>query len=161
MDNYKLWQSISFFLFICIFISVFTTIKIDNKRIETLRGQLIEAKMNCFEREINNRMERNLFENVTITAYNPFSNQTDNTPNETAIMETPVPGWTCAVSRDLIHLLNKKIYIEGIGVFLVNDVMNKRFTKRIDICMGNKEKAISFGKKNSNVVVLGQYTDME
>jgi len=161
MNDYRTWQCIAFILFIFLIVSVFSIIHIDNKKIRALQNQIVETKIECFKKYVESQNKRNLFENVTITAYNPFSNQTDNTPNETAIMETPVPGWTCAVSRDMIHLLNKKIYIEGIGVFVVNDVMNKRFTKRIDICMGNKEKAISFGKKNSNVVVLGQYTDME
>lgn len=161
MNNYKLWQGISFFLFVCIFIFISIIIRIDNKKIRTLQNQVIETKIECFKEYVESQNKKNFFENVTITAYNPFSNQTDNAPNETAIMEEPVPGWTCAVSRDMIHLLNKKIYIEGVGVFVVNDIMNKRFTNRIDICIGNKEDAISFGKKVCNVVVLDEYTSSD
>lgn len=90
---------------------------------------------------------------VTLTAYSPSRGETDSTPNKTAILEKPIPGKTCAVSRDLIDYLGKKVYILGYGVFKVNDLMNKRYEKRIDICMGKKE-AVKFGKKENIKVVL-------
>lgn len=92
-------------------------------------------------------------ENITITAYSTCISETDNTPYKTAIMEKPIPGYTCAVSRDLSYLLGCKIYIEELGVFKVNDLMNKRFSKRIDLCKG-REDAIKFGKKFKDVVMV-------
>jgi 3D (Asp-Asp-Asp) domain-containing protein len=90
---------------------------------------------------------------VTITAYSPSENETDSTPNQTAILEKPIPGKTCAVSRDLVDYLGKKVYITGYGVFEVNDLMNKKYKRRIDICMG-KRNAIKFGKKENVKIVF-------
>lgn len=91
--------------------------------------------------------------NVTITAYSPSIEETNENPDKTAIMEKPVIGYTCAVSRDLMYLLGKKIYIENVGVYKVNDLMNKRYKKRIDLCM-NKKDAIAYGVNKSNLVVI-------
>lgn len=90
----------------------------------------------------------------TITAYTPHKSETNNNPQLTATMEKPIPGGSCAVSRDLIHWLGGRIYIKGIGVRRVNDLMNARFEKRIDICVPKKEYAKKFGKKNNVVVVF-------
>lgn len=90
---------------------------------------------------------------VTLTAYSPSREETDSTPNETAILEKPVPGWTCAVSRDLLDYLGKKVYIFGHGIYEINDLMNQRYKRRIDLCMGKKE-AIEFGKKEDIKVVF-------
>lgn len=92
---------------------------------------------------------------LTVTAYTASRNECDSTPNVTAIMEKPVAGWTVAVSRDLVWMLGKKVYIEGLGVRLVQDLMNERFTERLDVLMPDKKSAKKFGKKKLNVVVLG------
>ena len=91
--------------------------------------------------------------NCTITAYSNEVSQTDSTPNQTAILEKPKAGWTCAVSHDLKQYLGNKIYVYGYGVFKVNDLMNKRYTKRIDLFMG-KSQAIEFGRKDNVTVVF-------
>lgn len=90
---------------------------------------------------------------VTVTAYSPSSNETDNTPNKTALLQKPVPGWTCAVSRDLMDYLGKRVYIDGLGVRKINDLMNKRYEKRIDLCMGKKE-AIEFGVEKDIKIIF-------
>jgi 3D (Asp-Asp-Asp) domain-containing protein len=92
----------------------------------------------------------------TVTAYSAHKNQTDSTPHQTATMEKPKAGWTCAVSQDLISWLGGRIYIKGIGVRRVNDLMNKRYTRTIDIFMGTKKDAKAFGRKEYVVVFLGQ-----
>jgi 3D (Asp-Asp-Asp) domain-containing protein len=91
--------------------------------------------------------------NCTITAYSPCSTETDNTPYQTSLMDKPVAGWTCAVSHDLKKYLGNKVYIYQIGVFKVNDLMNKRYEKRIDLFMG-KNEAIEFGRKDNQFVVF-------
>lgn len=151
--------------------SVFMIISKDNERIEdlqetnqelyvelietqnTLGKKLYKARLNL-QKVLDSKIKQLFsYENVTITAYSPRSKETDSTPNTTALMTKPIPGGTCAVSRDLIHLLGKKIYIEGYGVFVVTDVMNKRWEYRIDLCM-NTRAAKKFGKQKANVVLL-------
>lgn len=90
---------------------------------------------------------------VTVTAYSPSVEETDHTPNKTALLQKPKPGKTCAVSRDLLNYLGKKVYVYGYGVFEVNDLMNKRYKRRIDLCMGKKD-AIEFGKKEDIKIVF-------
>ena len=65
-------------------------------------------------------------------------------PNKTATMQKPKPGKTVAVSRDLIHLLYKKIYVKGKGVFYANDLLansykGKKIRNQIDICVKDIE----------------------
>lgn len=102
---------------------------------------------------INNHPTIPLPESVpcTITAYTK-----QNDPNITALLKPPVAGGTCAVSRDLIHWLGGQVYIEGVGVWKVNDVMNPKFSQSIDIYLGAEDKAITFGKQQHAVVFLGR-----
>lgn len=96
--------------------------------------------------------------NVILTGYHPWSNgiNSDGYPQETATMTMPVPGWTCAISSELVEKgwLGKKIYIEGIGVFKAEDRMNSSLNGlRIDLCMGSLEKALNFGKKKNILAI--------
>jgi len=91
-----------------------------------------------------------------VSAYSAHKNQTDSTPHQTATMEKPKAGWTCAVSQDLISWLGGRVYIKGVGVRRVNDLMNKRYSRTIDIFMGKKKDAKAFGRKKYIVVFLGQ-----
>lgn len=95
---------------------------------------------------------------VTITAYTPSINECDNDPQHTAIMTKPRPG-TIAVSRDLLEAgwtFGKRVWIKNHGVFVINDLMNKRYKKRIDIVMFDKNQAIQFGKRESVAVLIQQ-----
>ena len=91
-----------------------------------------------------------------VTAYTARKQETNNDNTNTATMEKPKPGYTCAVSRDLLQWLGGTIYIEGLGVWKVNDLMNKRFTNRIDLCVGTVKYARELGLKELNVVFLGR-----
>ncbi len=89
------------------------------------------------------------------TAYTASEDETDGDPNVTAMMEAPIPGKTCAVSRKYRKIMGKKkVYVEGVGVLRVNDVMNKRITNGIDIVMASKDEANQFGHKLLRVVLL-------
>ena len=95
---------------------------------------------------------------VTLTGYHPWSNgiNSDGYPQTTATMTFPVPGWTCAISSELVSLgwLGKKIYIEGVGVFKAEDRMNCNLDGlRIDLCMGSLQQALDFGKKDNVLAV--------
>jgi 3D (Asp-Asp-Asp) domain-containing protein len=83
---------------------------------------------------------------VTVTQYHYQK------PSPTAILEKPVAGWTAAVSRELVHLgwMGRRIYLEGLGVFKVNDVMAESVEGcHVDIYAGSKDKAMKFGKRQS------------
>jgi 3D (Asp-Asp-Asp) domain-containing protein len=92
---------------------------------------------------------------VTVTAYTTSIDETNSDPSHTSMMDEPIPGWTIAVSRDLVYLKGKRVWIEGMGIRKVNDVMNKRYKKRIDVLVGDKETAREFGiKKKINLVLI-------
>lgn len=91
-----------------------------------------------------------------ITAYT--GNQCkENEKSTTAIMDKPKAGWTCAVSRDLIHWLGGQVYIEGIGIRKVNDLTDKKcHSPTIDIYVGNPKEASNFGRQEKQVIFLGR-----
>ncbi len=95
---------------------------------------------------------------VTATAYNSLPEQTHAEHPDVAAwgdkLEPGVKG--IAVSRDLINMgltYNTKVKIEGLpGTYTVLDKMNKRWTKRIDIYMGqNKDRAKDWGRKKVEI----------
>ena len=78
---------------------------------------------------------------VTATAYNSVEAQTNSQPNVAAWGDRLEPGMKAiAVSRDLIPLgltRGAKVRIDGLaGEFVVLDKMAKRWTRKIDIYMG-------------------------
>ena len=89
---------------------------------------------------------------VTVTTYSATSSKTDSTPKITASGFKIKPSTTriVAVSRDLKrkYKFGTKVRITGIGkhngVYVVRDVMNKRFTKRVDILISRKDKHTKF-----------------
>ena len=85
---------------------------------------------------------------VIITAYSSTPDQTDNSPYITASGRKVRPG-ILAVSRDLKGILNfgQIVYLEGIGYFVVEDVMHERWTNRVDIWFSSKRAALRFGVK--------------
>jgi 3D (Asp-Asp-Asp) domain-containing protein len=92
----------------------------------------------------------------SISAYTNHPQETNHDNNHTAIMEKPVAGYTCAVSQDLIHWLGGTIYIKGIGIRKVNDLMNKRFEKSVDLYIGTVKQAKEFGRQDKQVIFLGR-----
>lgn len=72
---------------------------------------------------------------VCVTCYNSISHQTDKTPFITAINHKVGPGQV-AVSRDLLQsgfIFKRKVWLEGLGVFTITDIMNSRIKNTIDI----------------------------
>jgi 3D (Asp-Asp-Asp) domain-containing protein len=87
---------------------------------------------------------------VTLTTYTPTAEECDSTPLITAsgfkINESnPKRHRIIAVSRDLKrkYKFGTKLRIKGAGkydgTYTVRDVMNKRYTKRIDILVGKRD----------------------
>lgn len=84
------------------------------------------------------------FYRVKLTYYAPSKRgiNSDGNPKVTATGGKPIPGRTIAVSRDLKHLLHKKVFVPGKGIFYANDLMARRnpytgkpIKKQIDICV--------------------------
>ncbi|RSK38766.1 hypothetical protein EJA19_11265 [Mangrovimonas spongiae] len=94
---------------------------------------------------------------VTATAYNSLSYQTNSQPNITAFGDTLTPNMKCiAVSRDLLKLgltHNTPVVIDGLdGMYLVKDKMHRRWRKRIDIYMGKDvKKAKQWGRQKLTI----------
>ena len=94
---------------------------------------------------------------VTLTTYTPTAEECDSTPLITAsgfkINEgNPHRHRIIAVSRDLKrkYKFGTKLRIKGAGkydgTYTVRDVMNKRYTKRIDILVGKGDKQTKLKK---------------
>ena len=94
---------------------------------------------------------------VTLTTYTPTLEECDSTPLITASgfkinEKNPKRHRIIAVSRDLKrkYKFGTKLRIKGAGkydgTYIVRDVMNKRYTKRIDILVGKKDKQTKLKK---------------
>lgn len=119
-------------------------LKNENERLENENEKLhhlLKAYVSCFSYE------------VTLTAYTNRPIET-NLDKKSAIMKIPTPGISVAVSQDLSHLLGKRVYIEGYGIREVEDLMNKRFKKRVDILVNSVHTARRIGKKENIRMVL-------
>jgi 3D (Asp-Asp-Asp) domain-containing protein len=98
--------------------------------------------------------KRCLEHDLEATAYSLREEECNDDLNNTATMTKPVPGWTVAVSRDLAWMMGKRVYIAGLGVRKVNDLMNARYENAIDILVPDKDMAMEFGRKTLKVVVI-------
>ena len=94
---------------------------------------------------------------VTVTTYKPISGETDSTPNVTASgfkisRKNPKKHRIIAVSRDLKRKLRfgQRVRLRNAGKYngeyVVRDVMNKRYRKRIDILINPKDKQTTIAK---------------
>lgn len=94
---------------------------------------------------------------VTASAFNSHPDQTDGHPNLTASGETLRPGLRAlAVSDDLFAAglgFGTRVQIEGIdGEWVVMDRMHSRWTRRIDLYMGDDEaRARQFGERRVEI----------
>lgn len=100
---------------------------------------------------------RKVLTNITVTSYNNHENQTDDTPNITATSR-PVREGMVAVSRDFIVnnwvKYGDLIYIDCFNKwYVVEDTMNPRFEKRLDIFLFDKAESLKINKKCSIEIV--------
>jgi 3D (Asp-Asp-Asp) domain-containing protein len=95
---------------------------------------------------------------VSITSYRPIKTQTDSSPNWTSIGEPAVMG-NVAASQDLLadgtlHY-GDVVLITGLGVFRVNDTMNARHKRHLDILVYTKTQERCVGwRKDVKVRIL-------
>lgn len=90
---------------------------------------------------------------LRLSAYSLEPTQCDLDPKHTATMARPKPGSTVAVSRDRMHWLGKKVYVEGVGVRKVQDLMHPRFKNAMDL-LGPTKWASNFTPREARVVLL-------
>ena len=113
----------------------------------------LEADM--MEREIEKEIAGVEPDIVTVTTYTPSVEETDSTPLITASgfkinPKNPKRHRIIAVSRDLKrkYKFGTRVKVSGAGKYsgeyVVRDVMNKRYKKRIDILIGRKDKQTKF-----------------
>jgi len=105
---------------------------------------------------------RTLFNGVvTVTSYNSLVGQTDSTPNITATGTRTRYG-VVAVSRDLVRAYGYGAKLKIVSwnringcnpniipantVFIIEDTMNARFSRKIDIWLPTRTQSINFGK---------------
>lgn len=157
------------FVFICLLGAYFLFGAIQEDR-EKARGEIAKLKddlrqaqyemdrLDVENKVLNIRLDFHRVKNswkVDLTAYTAREEETNSDPGNTAIMEKPRPGLTIAVSHDLQFLLGKRVYVKGFGVRRVNDLMNSRYTKRIDILTNSVERAREIElQKNVELVLI-------
>lgn len=99
---------------------------------------------------------------VTATAYTSAPGETDDSPDIAAWGDTLAPGMKAiAVSRDLLDLglvQGAEVTIEGLdGEYVVLDKMHPRWTRKIDIYMGeNVQQARAWGRREVTIRWAGE-----
>ena len=96
---------------------------------------------------------------LTVTAYSPRNEETDDSPYTTASNRRVRQG-IIAVSRDLFDcgwVFGKKVYIKSLGVFTIDDLMADTKRNQVDIFMFDTKAATEFGRVTAEAYLL----DME
>jgi len=124
----------------------YQTLNIDFQVLSNKIGQIVE------------NINTNNFYQVKVTYYVPNLKgiNSDSNPSKTAIMTKPIPGYTVALSSDLVEAgwLGQKIYIDGLGVFKAEDRMSRSIVgKHIDICVGDLKTALKLTPKYPKLAI--------
>ncbi|MCK4305158.1 MAG: 3D domain-containing protein [Candidatus Eisenbacteria sp.] len=96
------------------------------------------------------------FRAIVVTGYTSCPRETDSTPFLTASMTRVRPG-CLALSRDLLRTFTKDapfdfgdcVVLPGVGIFIVEDTMNRRWKKRADIWFRSKREARRWGRRKA------------
>jgi 3D (Asp-Asp-Asp) domain-containing protein len=126
-----------------------------------LRGRLIEAGVPVCDDD------GNVFLKLVATGYSSSIFETDDTPFITAANTHTRPG-IVAMSRDLLRAytpnapfhFGDRIHIAGLGEFIVEDSMNRRWRKRMDIWFPSRKEAFDFGKRNLYISKLANHKEI-
>lgn len=100
---------------------------------------------------------KRVLNNITITSYNNHANQTDDSPNITAtsrpVRENMVAASFDLLNKGLVHY-GDLVYIDCMKQwYVVEDTMNKRFERRLDIFLFDKQESLKINKK-CNIEVI-------
>lgn len=108
---------------------------------------------------VGTRLEEEL--SVSACCYYPVAGQTDDTPNQTASGKfvdpaTPLKHRWIAVSRDIKKRVKfgERVFVTGTGIYdgywTVQDVMNRRYKRKIDFLIGERD----FGRSWTGVKII-------
>ncbi len=131
---------------------------LENVKFVQLVEPVNERMLNLLELVFNQPLENlHIFSTrVTLSAYTASVDETNENPHVTATM-TPSRIGLVAVSRDLLKVYGlhrgQTIVLPPYGVFQIQDVMNKRWTTRIDILHATKKAARLFGVQHNMQVI--------
>lgn len=112
--------------------------------IESIRNSELSLKVK-YKLPIESGCYIKKIKNIRFTAYNNHAVQTDSTPNITGSQRMVYEG-SVAVSQDLLKGTVKYgdlAYVESLNkFFIIEDAMNKRYIKRMDIFLFDKKEAL-------------------
>lgn len=145
------------FLFICVLFGYYVGLvhnKQENKQeVKPNNIITITSTFDLSQPEYTKRV----LKDVTVTSYNNHEDQTDATPNVTAT-NRPIREGVIAASRDLlkngiIHY-GDLVYIDCFDKwYIVEDTMNQRFERRLDVFLFDKKESLKINKKCSIEVI--------
>ena len=123
----------------------------------TALRMIVDKQQSLLNKIFDEPVKQTLTLEVTVTAYSARTEETNSEPWFTADMSLSRVGML-AVSRDLLQEWGVEygdvVILGKLGVFRVHDTMNERFTRRVDILMGNREAALRFGKRTEKLTLL-------
>jgi 3D (Asp-Asp-Asp) domain-containing protein len=106
----------------------------------------------CFNTPVT--LERVRSVPITLTAYTSTVEECDDTPYFTA-SDKPVRPGIISVSADLVREMGLKfgqrVLIPGHGIFEVQDRMNPRLRRTVDIWMADRKVALLFGRQKGTL----------
>jgi len=92
---------------------------------------------------------------LNVSGYTASVRECGKSDGKTALNGRVKPRETAAISRDLQkRFANKKIYVPGHGVWLINDLMGSNRTKSLDLAMNSQHEAYKFGRKDIKITLL-------
>jgi|GEM_PF-1886564 len=103
---------------------------------------------------------------VVATGYSSSVIETDNTPYITA-SNTHTRNGILAMSRDMLRRYNPQapfsfgdiVHVSGIGNFIVEDSMNPRWRRRVDVWFPNRSAAFRFGRRRVTIRTTRPHRD--
>jgi 3D (Asp-Asp-Asp) domain-containing protein len=130
------------------------------KLLETLLDEQTELRSILLDAGYSVVSGDKLWMRLLATGYSSSVRETDDTPFITASNTRTRPG-VVALSRDILRPYTRHapfkfgdaIHISGIGDFIVEDSMNQRWRKRLDIWFPSREAAIGFGIRRVTVAL--------
>jgi 3D (Asp-Asp-Asp) domain-containing protein len=134
------------------------TVQRETVRAWEQRAELLETESEFWQqraRAANQTIIRGKQRIVEVTAYTASKAECDADPHITASLQPPRPG-TVAVSRDLFNMgwtFGKRVYLIGLGPYIINDVMNQRYQMRVDVFMDHKRAAKEFGVRTTEAIL--------
>lgn len=116
-----------------------------------LLSPMVSGSMGDYAMPCGPSPSNDIYHVVTMTTYTIEKNQTDSNPLETASgyildKKNPAKHKVIAISRDLKKKFkfSDSVYVSNAGsydgVYVVEDIMNRRFKDRIDILINPKDK---------------------